>query len=553
MESFDSSAPKQHSHAREAPQKKGFFCPSCSAPVAEGLKFCTECGKPTKPSCRKCGKDVGKGEELCSSCKPKHCIRCKVQVDIPSSDTCSKCTLSESTPRKSAPTKNDSTASFLEEIDNEKASAEEARLNRIMGGGSQPNIKRPKTGFTAKSAAVQAVDKGGAQQAQSGNVARDSPASIHREKEDDTLSNFLGDLDNLASKCEQLGEGRIDSKPTRNDEQQRSLPSSEPQKTRNSLDDALADLDDLTVNSFRSSDGQNSRTPAARGTSVSLDDALADLDDLESVSQAPATYSKHAPPSNSYSSQTDSLDSALADLDDLASAPQPTYSSRTQNNNKPQVSDSRGAAQKGSHLDLDDALADLDAIASTATSGKSNAPGVRQRSTGADNLDDALTDLETLAEQPSSRSVSQPSSYKAASAKVDSLDSALADLDDLASNPHSTRGDKGRPSGSSLDSALADLDDFASNGNSNKQPSISNTTGDRNSSHEQSGSISAGRGQGPVANIIKEVEDDVGNALLSKVYTFVDFFLFLFRKFFTDVAHHSFFLSLSVLTSNRIP
>jgi rRNA maturation endonuclease Nob1 len=49
-------------------QKK---CPKCKKPVAEGLKFCEECGAKLTVSCQKCALEYPVGKKFCSSCGEK--------------------------------------------------------------------------------------------------------------------------------------------------------------------------------------------------------------------------------------------------------------------------------------------------------------------------------------------------------------------------------------------------------------------------------------------------------------------------------------------------
>jgi membrane protease subunit (stomatin/prohibitin family) len=43
-------------------------CPKCGKPVAPGAKFCGECGAPLKASCVKCGAELTPGTKFCPAC-----------------------------------------------------------------------------------------------------------------------------------------------------------------------------------------------------------------------------------------------------------------------------------------------------------------------------------------------------------------------------------------------------------------------------------------------------------------------------------------------------
>jgi rRNA maturation endonuclease Nob1 len=46
-------------------------CPKCKKKVAEGLKFCEECGAKLIVSCSKCSVDYPVGKKFCTSCGGK--------------------------------------------------------------------------------------------------------------------------------------------------------------------------------------------------------------------------------------------------------------------------------------------------------------------------------------------------------------------------------------------------------------------------------------------------------------------------------------------------
>ena len=48
-----------------------FKCPSCSAMIATGSKFCPECGAQIKTFCSSCGTKVAPGTKFCPECGGK--------------------------------------------------------------------------------------------------------------------------------------------------------------------------------------------------------------------------------------------------------------------------------------------------------------------------------------------------------------------------------------------------------------------------------------------------------------------------------------------------
>ncbi len=62
------------------PEPEGITCPECGAPIAEGKKFCGECGtkieapaeEPAKPkTCPECGAEIAEGRKFCGECGTK--------------------------------------------------------------------------------------------------------------------------------------------------------------------------------------------------------------------------------------------------------------------------------------------------------------------------------------------------------------------------------------------------------------------------------------------------------------------------------------------------
>lgn len=43
-------------------------CPKCKKPIAEGLKFCTECGAKLTKTCEKCKADFPINTKFCPQC-----------------------------------------------------------------------------------------------------------------------------------------------------------------------------------------------------------------------------------------------------------------------------------------------------------------------------------------------------------------------------------------------------------------------------------------------------------------------------------------------------
>ena len=63
--------------------ESGRKCPNCGESVAEGLKFCGNCGKPLKTLCPKCGHEVVDGVKFCPECGHSlllSCPKCRTQV-----------------------------------------------------------------------------------------------------------------------------------------------------------------------------------------------------------------------------------------------------------------------------------------------------------------------------------------------------------------------------------------------------------------------------------------------------------------------------------------
>lgn len=79
-------------------QKQEVVCPSCSAPVPEGFKFCPECGKSMaspKQKCIKCGFEMNQGMKFCPECgasqvSERSCPSCGNKVKV-ESKFCPEC------------------------------------------------------------------------------------------------------------------------------------------------------------------------------------------------------------------------------------------------------------------------------------------------------------------------------------------------------------------------------------------------------------------------------------------------------------------------------
>ena len=75
------------------PQQATSVCPECQAAVAQGAKFCNNCGHKMVETCLSCGAEVAPGAKFCNNCGQKlakACPNCGVEV-APGAKFCNEC------------------------------------------------------------------------------------------------------------------------------------------------------------------------------------------------------------------------------------------------------------------------------------------------------------------------------------------------------------------------------------------------------------------------------------------------------------------------------
>ena len=80
-------------NAQQAQQAPQAVCPSCKAPVAQGAKFCNNCGQKLVATCPNCNAEVTPGAKFCNNCGQKlisGCPACGAET-APGAKFCNNC------------------------------------------------------------------------------------------------------------------------------------------------------------------------------------------------------------------------------------------------------------------------------------------------------------------------------------------------------------------------------------------------------------------------------------------------------------------------------